>query len=1596
MAVRLTLRSIFVLVLVTLVCLVAATYAVVVYAIRKSDLVQDANIKLFTAAHLARVLAGADYHDRIGDKTSITKGHFDQLVAHNDALCLSMGLQYVWSLLEFKEQIVFTTATHAVLTNSQSECASFFEVHSNPGAYRHAFETMQPEFTTFHDKWGRGRMALLPAWDRHRRKYLFAASMQLDGYDALLRRTLLESVLISLGIALLFSLLAAGLARWLTQPLQRLTLALERMGKGDPHGELPGTRVQELATVTDAFEGMRQTLRQRMEDLRASEEQFRGLVDNLGAGVALISPQMRVLALNRQMQQWCPGAGIGAAPLCQMAFWHPVRATVCTDCPVTRTLADGTRHEMISEVMKAGARSFYRISASPLKNATGQIVAAIELVEDITERQRVTEALAQSQADLQAILESTPDIIFSLSVADGRLRQFNAAFAREVEQAYGVSAQVGLCAEDILPASALPVWAAMVRRALVQQVYSAEYVRPEDQRCFELNFNLIRHRDQVTGLSVFIREVTARKRAEAALQENEAQLQALFTILPTGISIVDKNRGLVKMNPELLRILGLTEEEMRQGAYSKRRYVRADGSPMPEEEFPSVQAIREKREIRNVEIGIVKEDGSILWSLVSAVPLPENGAALATRDITGHKQAQALLAASEARYRDLFTTMTEGLALHQVIYDEAGQAVDYIVLDVNPAFERLTGFRRENIIGRRATEAYVRAQAPCLAVYAGVAQTLQPFNFEEFFGRPPRHFHITVYAPQPGYFATLLEDVTERRRMTDALRESQAQLTAVLESTQDMIWAVEAKDFALLMFNSAFAAFTQRLFGVKPQQGMTAREVLPPDRLAVWEKLFQKAITSGAYTLEYHVVMADLDLEVTFNPIREHGRVVAIAIFGRDVTARNLVQNALRESQAHLTAVLESTEDLIWSMDARTLEVLAFNTALADDVFCTYGVRLRPGINLREVLPADRIPAFEALMQRAIREGHFTDEFFRANNPKYFERTFNPIVKEGQAVSVSIFARDITERRRAEQALRESEEKFSRMAAHLESVLYSVDATTREFRYVSPAFTRLLGYTLADVQQMGGRRAFLNEVIQGGRFVYQDRQLDTLARQSSGVGAHLEGWWRCKDGTLRYMQDHWMPVYVEGRLVSTEGILTDITQAKLAENKLRESEGNFRAFFESVTDMIIVASMEGHILFTNRAVTHTLGYTPGEIRELHLLDLHPKDRRQEAETIFAAMFKGEQASCPLPVVSKSGRLIPVETRVWQGNWNGVECIFGVCKNLTVEQEAQQRFERLFRNNPALMVLSNLSDRRFYDVNEAFLKTLGFQREEVLGKTASELGLFPNPEQQTTLAEKLLHAGSISDCELQVRRKDGVILDGLFSGEMISNQGQLFFLTVMIDITSRRKLETQLLEVSEREQRRFGHDLHDGIGQQLAALRFLSTALLQKTIQAAPVEPAEVERLDTLMGETLKQVRQVARGLHPVSADPEGLMHGLRELCRQCQPLFGVACAFECPEPVTVREQQAAQNLYRIAQEALRNAATHGAPQQIKVRLQQAGDAVCLEIGDDGKGLRRETKQKRGLGLDIMRYRAHAIGATLDIQSKPGAGVIIRCVWPVGR
>ncbi len=213
------------------------------------------------------------------------------------------------------------------------------------------------------------------------------------------------------------------------------------------------------------------------------------------------------------------------------------------------------------------------------------------------------------------------------------------------------------------------------------------------------------------------------------------------------------------------------------------------------------------------------------------------------------------------------------------------------------------------------------------------------------------------------------------------------------------------------------------------------------------------------------------------------------------------------------------------------------------------------------------------------------------------------------------------------------------------------------------------------------------------------------------------------------------------------------------------------------------------------------------------------------------------------------------------------------------------------------------------------------------------------------------------------------------------------------MAERQRLEEEILKVSEREQRRIGHDLHDNLCQHLTATAMASQVLGERLAAKELPEAVDAGHVVKLVEEGIEQARNVARGLYPVEMDAEGLMTAFHELAANITRGSKVLGVFECATPVLIHDDVRATHLYRIAQEAVRNALSHGKPRRIDINLSEQGGRVILTIEDNGVGVPDDPPARGGLGIRIMAHRASIIGGVFSIEPAPAGGTIVTCSYP---
>jgi PAS domain S-box-containing protein len=224
-------------------------------------------------------------------------------------------------------------------------------------------------------------------------------------------------------------------------------------------------------------------------------------------------------------------------------------------------------------------------------------------------------------------------------------------------------------------------------------------------------------------------------------------------------------------------------------------------------------------------------------------------------------------------------------------------------------------------------------------------------------------------------------------------------------------------------------------------------------------------------------------------------------------------------------------------------------------------------------------------------------------------------------------------------------------------------------------------------------------------------------------------------------------------------------------------------------------------------------------------------------------------------------------------------------------------------------------------------------------------------------------------------------DGKFLGRRVSNR----------DITERLALEREILNISKREQRRIGEDLHDGLGQQLTAIELMCSSLQNDLPASQPKLKDQAAKMDQFLREAIRQTRVLARDLTGFKLTAHGLPAALAELAQNISAVGRVQCRLVCPAPVSFNIPTVAGHLYRIAQEAVHNAVKHAQASRVTIRLTQQG-VTCLQVADDGQGWPHPIPPKPGMGLRVMKHRASIIGAQLQVESQPSRGVTVTCTW----
>jgi two-component system CheB/CheR fusion protein len=458
----------------------------------------------------------------------------------------------------------------------------------------------------------------------------------------------------------------------------------------------------------------------------------------------------------------------------------------------------------------------------------------------------------------------------------------------------------------------------------------------------------------------------------------------------------------------------------------------------------------------------------------------------------------------------------------------------------------------------------------------------------------------------------------------------------------------------------------------------------------------------------------------------------------------------------------------------------------------------------------------------------------------------------------------------------------------------------------------------------------------------------------------------------------------------------DVTERKRAADVVVR---RLAAVVETSADAIFSKDLDGAIRTWNRAAERLYGYTHDEAVGRSVEMLFPEDRAKEFATIMARLRRGETIQqLETERVRKDGQRVPVAVTASPVRDDSGKVVSAsviardISERRRAEQALRDREERLqaILDTAADAIITTDGQGIIQSVNAAAERMFGYTAAEMLGQNVKMLMPSPYREAHDDYMARYLRTGEKHIIGIgravEARRKDGSVFPADLAVSEIAHLG--LFTGIHRDLTERRRLEREVVEVASAQQQRIGQDLHDSVAQELTALTLLARDLAE-TLRTDPGKAAPlVERMQQGLQRGQQELRAVLRGLLPVAVEGEGLMAALADLAERTRREGKVACTFDCPEGVSLADNLAATHLYLIAQEAVYNALKHGRPRNIRIGL-RSNHVLVLRVQCDGTGM--PARPAEGLGLRIMRNRAAIIGATLAIGPADPTGTVVRCV-----
>ncbi len=571
-------------------------------------------------------------------------------------------------------------------------------------------------------------------------------------------------------------------------------------------------RTVELAATNRVLNDEIEQRKQVEAALRKSEQQYRTLVDNSLVGIYTTDLEGRMLYANEALIRM---------------FGYESSEEFMAEGVIKRYRNPADRQFLIDRLAKTGKVDSFEVELVDRKgrNVTAILSGTLEenlitgVLTNITERKAIETALHESEERYRLLVEGNPDAV--LCHRGGTILLANPAAV----ELFGASALEDLIGRDfysLVHADDAPKL--KKRRDQVVQtgdavpLLTAKFLQIDGKEIDVEVCGALVFLDKIPTVQTVARDISARVRADAALRESEKRLRLLTNHLHEAMVYQllvkpDGARQFLHVSDTIRQLHGLSPYD-----------VMADPALLYDQvlpEFLDELRARETKSIRDhatfrCELECRLPSGERRWfELVSTPRARADGAVIFDGidiDITERKKAEQLLLTSQAQFKRLFTHANVGIALHDIVHDAQGRAVDYVLTDVNPAYTRILGLERSTVIGHNASQVYGSDEAPYLDTFAAVAQNGEATAFETYYPPMDRHFRVVAYCPREGSFATIFDDISEMKKAAQVLANSERRLNDIIEFLPDPTWVID-RDGCVIAWNKA----VEHLTGVKKE-----------------------------------------------------------------------------------------------------------------------------------------------------------------------------------------------------------------------------------------------------------------------------------------------------------------------------------------------------------------------------------------------------------------------------------------------------------------------------------------------------------------------------------------------------------------------------------------------------------------------------------------------------------------------------------------------------------------------------------------------------------------------------------------------------------